>query len=285
MPSHKRNWVFTLGQDYVRNGSLSLGQILEDPWEPASALMPTGTIPIPSNIIREQSEKNDVSVSHSDTLNASFELWATARLPAVSAGGTAGANTERSHTAAWQIKTLSAEIFLPSVAYIKDALGHGDVPTKTQWWKLRRRIYMITGVRIAHRASMDVRATESSNVHGRLHGDATGANVPVEVGVGAKHAAQQSDSIVAKGMSDFVFAYRLSEVTYRIRVSSKPYAEGETSALPGNEDVKPDQEDGGSESYVVEGPGEEFDGGWEVPMDTFSLSAGGGKEEVFHTRK
>jgi hypothetical protein len=225
-PKVKKNWVFTPSQDYSPKGSLQLGQVLEDPWQPASALVPEETIKPPKEIITDDTTKTGVNIHLHDSLNASYALWLKAsELPL---GGESGGNTDSSSTATFDIKRLESKMFTPSLKYISEVLGSGDVPTKTQWWKARTKVFVVTGVRIAYGTSFDKEETDTSEIHGSLQADGTQSGVPASGG--GKFNENESSGIkeVAKTVSPFVFAYRLQQVRYRLVVSHKPFDDGHT---------------------------------------------------------
>jgi len=261
-------------------GALSLGQILTNAWDPATGLLPEGVIPIPENITRDTTAKESVHMNFNDNLNASFKLWT--EMSNGPASGETGGSMDRSNTASWEIKTLAGSMFLPSIAYVQKALTSGDVPTKTQWWKLRRRLYLVTGVRTAHGATMDTIESKSTEIHAKVDIDTTNQGVPMKSGGEGHLATSTSNTLAAKGMSDFVFAYRLNEVTWRGWISHKAYTGGETAAVDGGDEGS-DSDEGSSEldGYTVEGiKDEDFDGGWEVPLDKHTMA-----EEVIYARK
>jgi len=140
-------------------------------------------------------------------------------------------------------------------------LHSGDVPRKTQWWKIRRALYMVTGLRTARGATLVTSESEKSDFRASTEGDATAKGIAFKAGVGAKRAKAASKAVGAKDMSDFVFAYRLSKVTWRLWVSQHPFEEGEALSTKNQEyedgSVEGDIESGGAavlrddESYEV----------------------------------
>ena len=69
-----------------------------------------------------------------------------------------------------------------------------------------------------------------SNLNVSLKADGSSQNVPVSGGAEARrdHVQQQKES--AGEVSDFIFAYRLEEVTYRVWTSHKPISYGQTES-------------------------------------------------------
>lgn len=95
----------------------------------------------------------DVNIELDDHLTLSFRAFCKAT--GVNVGGDTSAGASSDSTTKWHLKKLDFEGFLPSLTYVKDALKSGDVPSKTQWWKLRRRLYMVTGLRIERGSSIE----------------------------------------------------------------------------------------------------------------------------------
>ena len=54
-PKHPKAWVLTQNQDYTPTGVLQLGQVLTNFMDPNSAILASGTVPIPDKTLRDQS--------------------------------------------------------------------------------------------------------------------------------------------------------------------------------------------------------------------------------------
>src|SRR5271156_5975722 len=190
---HEKDWVLTAGQDYPPHGHLCLGQILEDPFQPASGLIPSDKISkvIKSTTTRRKSVKME--------LNDSLDLWATT--PQASMKVETGYESQRSSTALWHFDILETNTFQPSLDYVEKALHSGDVPRKTQWWKIRRALYMVTGLRTARGATLVTSESEKSDFRASTEGDATAKGIAFKAGVGAKRAKAASKAVGAKDMS------------------------------------------------------------------------------------
>lgn len=245
---HTKNWIITSGQDYSPGGALSLEQILQNPWDPASGLLTEGTIPIPASATRDRTTKGSFIMQYNDRLNVSFRLWA--EINSAPVAGNISGERDTVHDSYWHIESLSGDIFLPPLSYVKRVLHSGDVPSKTQWWKLRRKVYMVTGLRIAHGAQIESQVSSSSRLHATVEADASSQGVPLSGGGGGGGGRNQSQFLRTESISDFIFAYRLNEVTYRVWTSHKPFTTGQTAGAetkdPGNdsdEDMEPDRFD------------------------------------------
>lgn len=259
--TERKNWVFTRSQDFEPGKTLSLGQILEDAFQPASALIPENQIPPPPGLTRDNVSKKNVKFQFQDKLSSSFEAYCEAK------GAPIGANVHGSRTkesqASWQLDSLSSETFVPSLEYVKTALGSGDVGSKIQWWKARRRIFMVTGVRIAKGGSKNTSKEETKKFGGKIEADGEQENVPLKGGAEIEHEESSAQAEQAEEITDFIFAYRLNEITYRAWISHKPIAHGHTAGKDDGE-----QEEDYEDEDTLPGPdGYELTGLNEGPFD------------------
>ncbi|CEL04892.1 hypothetical protein ASPCAL06016 [Aspergillus calidoustus] len=238
-PTHPKSWILTTSQDYQPGGSLSLGQVLLDPGNPAGALISAGAIAIPPATTRDRTEKRIVEIENSNSLRASFMTWLKLNAPGIAKLGFHVDGSEKASTKAkWKIDTLAADLFVPSLSYVQKVMGVQEVKDNTAWYMAKRRIFIVTGIRIAKGASMNVDEAASHDVTGG--GEFSGKDPNTSVGGGGGGKFQKDSAISqitnADSMSDFVFAYRLHEIYYRLWLSPpKPYTRGETSAVGTNE--------------------------------------------------
>ena len=93
---------------------------------------------------------------------------------------------------------------------------------------------MVTGVRIARGASMKASESAEWDIKAKGEGDASSQGLPIKAGAEANASRSHSEDVRAEKLSDFVFAYRLNEITWHGWVSQKPYTHGETAALGGS---------------------------------------------------
>ena len=230
-----RRWIFTKSTEYRPHGVLRVGQILDRPFEPASALHPGGPLPTPDVILPEDSELRGVNVSQASELSAQFGLWTNLSGVGVPAKATADASKTQSGSEDWHIERISSKIITPSNDYVDDSLRHGDVPAKLKdVWFFKKRLYMITGVRVVEGARMRTAEEKSSSI--KI--EAQGGDPGTKAGAGGvlSLANKSSRDRAFESATDFVFAYRLQEIYYfpvSKRSSHTPYNKGETSAATG----------------------------------------------------
>jgi hypothetical protein len=234
MPRTYHPWILTKAKEFSPTGTLQVGQILVEPFNPAYTLMPGGPLPIPADVLQEKSFQTSADLESKEDLNAMFGLWITAAgLPA---GGKAGASVNQLDELSWHFEKLSGNIISPSIVYLNAALRHGDVPSYTGRFHVIKRLYMVTGVRIAHGARMVKKSSQSIGLGGEAKSGATG---PVDVGAMGRLEKGKEVKENFSNASDFVYAYRLSEVNYWGEPTHKPFVKGEAAG----EDAGGDSED------------------------------------------
>ncbi|KAL7908290.1 hypothetical protein GGI35DRAFT_57445 [Trichoderma velutinum] len=250
IPSSKtaKTWILTRSQTYEPGKSLRLGQVLLHPRQPADALFskPSSFLPIPADYTRDLGEKKNVTIAIESKLNASFTAWSKLNGTPDTAKGLA--ETNQGTTRKWILQKLESETFLPELEYVKEILNKGDVPAATKWWKLQLRIFLVTGVRIARGASVSVTDLHKTSVSIKAGVDGSSQGVPVQVGLGAALGQETEQTENAEESSDFVFAYRLHEITWIAGVDKHVYAGGDVEAVreshaPVDQQVKNDTDE------------------------------------------
>ncbi|KAF3074331.1 hypothetical protein CFAM422_003353 [Trichoderma lentiforme] len=226
-----KTWILTRSQTYEPGKSLCLGQVLLNPRQPADALFSKASsfLPIPAEYIRDFGERKNVTITIESKLNASFTAWGKLNGTPVTAKGHAETNKET--TKKWILQKLESESFLPDLEYVREILNKGDVPDATKWWKLQRRIFLVTGVRIARGASVSATDSHKNSVGIKVGVDGITQSVPVQAGLGAAIGRQTEQTEKAEESSDFVFAYRLHEITWIAGVDKHVYTGGDVEAV------------------------------------------------------
>ncbi|KAG4433983.1 hypothetical protein IFR05_010532 [Cadophora sp. M221] len=229
MPKQKKTWIFVRGTDFNPGRSLSLGQILTKPFEPSLPLFPDGPLPIPEASIN-RSHQTGVKSSSRTALGVSFGLWAEADPLPVS--GNVGGKHETSHEQEWEFEKLEGEMTVPRQADVQAALEKPEIVAHLQRIKFdfRKRLYMITGVRIARGARYGSKDSKTRGGNAKIMVDLTAAGVPVKVGPEVDVTRENSGAYSFEGASDFVYAYRVCEVHYGKSVYTKPYNKGDSFA-------------------------------------------------------
>jgi len=221
-------WILTKSCEFSPNGNLRLGQILAKPKDPAYVLQPLGPLPLHEGIEPEITSRTNVSMHDTNELSAQFSAWAN--LGYVPMQFKATSATTHSHDLQWHFDKLESQIMSPSLAYVQDAMRHGDVELGLKNWKhpFKRHVYMVTGVRIVNGARMV--KTDTSSTNNKVVAEGAAPDQLASAGTRAGIATHSSESEGFERATDFVFAYRLNEVRYRGVVTHKPYAEGEVAS-------------------------------------------------------
>jgi hypothetical protein len=221
-------WILTKSCEFAPDGNLRLGQILAEPKDPAYVLQPLGPLPLHNNIKPEVTTRSNVSLSDNNELSAQFRTWAN--LGYIPVQFKIASAKKRLHDLDWHFEKLESRIMAPDLAYVDNAMRHGDVEESLRSWRnpFKRRVYMVTGVRIVSGAHLKRREAASTKHMGAAQGAAPDASV--SAGTDANFATSSTESEEFERASDFVFAYRLNEVSYRGKISHRPYVSGETSS-------------------------------------------------------
>lgn len=243
-----KDWILTNTQTYEPGKSLRLGQVLLHPRRPADALFskPSSFPPIPAEYIRDVGERKNVNVEIESKLDTSFAAWG--KLNGAPVAAKAHAETNKETTRRWMLKKLESETFLPELEYVEKILKSGDVPAATRWWKLQLRVFLVTGVRIARGASVSITDLHQSSAG--IDGEIDGLtwNIPAQSGLHADFKREMKHAEKAEESSDFVFAYRLHEITWIAGVDRHVYTGGDTEAVheclaPADQQLKNDEDE------------------------------------------
>ncbi|KAI1172883.1 hypothetical protein F4777DRAFT_590203 [Nemania sp. FL0916] len=183
-------------------------------------------LPLPNDLLVERTSRGNLNRRMHDELSTHFGIWA--KLDCISTHAKAEITVTRTHENMWHFDELQSEIMVPSLAYVCDAMRHGDVPATLKSFIFKRRVYMITGIRVAVGARMKRKDLRSTKVGAEA--ETSGPNQPVAAGAEANISDNKLDEEEFGKASDFVFAYRLNEVRYRGKVTHRPYTKGETAS-------------------------------------------------------
>jgi hypothetical protein len=237
-----KRWIFTKSTEYRPSGILRVGQILSDPFDPASALHPKGPLPIPDDVTAEDSELSGVTVSQASELSAQFGLWADLTGIAAPVGARTEVSMRKAQSQDWTIEKLLSTIITPSNEYVDASLRHGDVPaTLKNVWLFKKRLYMLTGVRVVQGARMKSAEERSGSTKLSVQADATSLGAPVTVGTSTEITNKRSQDTAFEGATDFVFAYRLQQIFYygvNKDPTHEPFKKGETSAAGRSQQIE-----------------------------------------------
>ncbi|KAE8381319.1 hypothetical protein BDV26DRAFT_96393 [Aspergillus bertholletiae] len=248
--SHPKSWILVAGQDYQADGILAPGQILTNPYDPASALLPRRPSKIPDSMKMEGTTKEFVDMQFNDSLGTAFQAWVEMNGGFAGAGIGGGAGRQTSTT--WKVKSISSSIFTPTIAYAKSVLEMGDVPQHTKWWQFER-LYIVTGVRIASGASMVTTEYKTVNAGAGAGINMSSHGIPASIGGAANIKGNKRSEVSVKHISDFVFAYRLSRIIVFPWVSHRPSTHGEIAEIVNVERCDAENAPPPYDSYEIRG--------------------------------
>ncbi|RMJ17430.1 hypothetical protein CDV36_002888 [Fusarium kuroshium] len=218
-------------RDCSPDGPIVLGSILADPLDPESPLNDK-PISLDGQTIRKH-DQLDVQLSTKESSQASAGLFAKIFH---SAGlDVSGRGSTRVHSSA-KFKKLQTLSFEPTHEYMTKSLSTPMVQQYLARYHMRKRVFMVTGVKIAFGAKVRDDESHLSGGNISLGLDADAAGLPLSVGPRADASRRTSQTISFKQSSPFVFAYRLREIRYRkgIPTKNKTYRDGALYELGGN---------------------------------------------------
>lgn len=275
MSGHKKTWILVRGCQYVPGGSISLGQILVKPFDPSLPLLLDGPLKIPETAI-ERTHQTSVEVSSHSSLGGSFKIWADIDILPIKSELGAKHHTSKSTT--WHFDRLDSEVMIPHLQDVQAAIVREEVVAQINRNKFnfRKRLYMITGIRIARGAKLQQKSSMSMGANAKVGVDLAALGVaPTTVGPAVDVTSTNSENHSFKNSSDFVYAYRVCEIHYGKDVYVKPFNKGETFGV--HKDAKADkvsdeesEEEEELQRIVVEDMATDYTGSG-VPHQSFKL--------------
>jgi hypothetical protein len=208
--------------DCSPEGYLALGSLISEPSEPdcpiASGLPP----PLPVDIHVERSSRKHWERVDERRRDGRLGLWGHF---VELIRGDLSANWERTAANAYQFETLEINWFRPSTKLIKDRLSIPEVEEYTKQEIFQPKIFMITAVMIARKPTMKKSKDGAWGFGLGAGADLTPVGAP-GLSVGFEHAISHSRHVETSSAesSDFVYAYRLSQIFYRRKQAPKSRA-------------------------------------------------------------
>jgi hypothetical protein len=257
-----KSWIYTRARDYRPGGILRLGQILTDPYNPASARISSTAQAIPEHIQVDRSKHLDVTLEHNEALEVAFNAWAN--IYGMPVGLSGGVETKDEAEVKWHFDELNGETMAFDDKYGAAALR--DNPNvvsyiERQWGieKIFKRLYMITGIRTAVGAKMKKTEKHTGEAGGKAKADGRAANFPLEGGAGFKGKQTSGSKELFEDATDFVYQYQLYEIRYFPHFNPEPFTHGQAETeKEGSE--KPKEQPMEIDFLEFKGFGEEFDG-------------------------
>lgn len=227
MAGPKKSWVLVQGSKCSPDGPLCLGQILTDPYQPQHPLLPDGPPPISQSMIEFSHEDPSVHTTGSTIIN-SFGIWSVISfLP----NRDIKRIREISNSSSWEFTQLDSQTFFPRLSYVTEALNSDSVleQIKQGRFDFRKSLFMVTGVRVARGARPCKDFSEDSTGTAKVGIDpAIAGGVVLTAGVKDGIDNPRSTFSPLLGASDFVYAYRLAEISYSRSDLTNVHGIGET---------------------------------------------------------
>lgn len=230
-------------RDCSPEGPIVLGSILADPLEPESPL-DDKPFTLDGETIRSH-DQYDAQSNIKDRNQASGGLFAKI-FHSVELIVSGSSNTSMQSCVKFEkLQTLSFE---PTDEYMNKSLSTAKVQQYLARHHMRKRIFLVTGVKIAFGAQVidDESRLGEGQISLGLDGDAVG--VPLSVGPRVDASRGTSQTFSFNQSSPFVFAYRLREIRYRkgVPIKNKPYRDGALYGIGGNKQEDSDVESDGT---------------------------------------
>ncbi|EFY95077.1 hypothetical protein X797_010478 [Metarhizium robertsii] len=229
-------------------GPLDLGHIVKtlSPGDFPAPLNRKSRVTIDADDLQPLDTKHGYRTTRKELLSGNFGVWA--QLASVFGVGIEGGVTyERSADDVVTVDRLETSTFIPTQAYIKQALSSPPVQLYLSVTKRAKPVYLITGLKVACGVSLESQRSVTKGARLKLGFAPQG--VPADGGpdVGVERMREEGFSFT--GSSDFVMAARVEKIT----VDNKGGGEAKTKLyLKGAsmEDADETREEGGLELGV-----------------------------------
>ncbi|KAK2593622.1 hypothetical protein QQS21_008670 [Conoideocrella luteorostrata] len=220
-------WIFTKTRKFASDGRLQIGQVLGKPFQPESALMPRGPLPVPKDVIMDETEDKNVSISSESELKVLFRMWA--ELNPVPVTGEANIHVDHSDSASWHFDSLRSQQITPPLTYVQDSMEHDEVPHHLKKWRWDRRVFIVTGVTVAEGATTAKKNARAAGFKTLASGDSSGTG-STGLGMASEFETNKANEETTGESSNFVFAYSVNEVYYR-NMAHAPFRKGEVQSV------------------------------------------------------
>jgi hypothetical protein len=207
MASTRPSYMLPPNFDFPPSGAIALGKVIKDPKRPGRALHSAN---VNQSLITE-TKRTPWSFSNENARSGSVGLFASFLAPILGIGADIEGSLSLDHDHVYRCDELVTRYFVPDDAFIAKCLCSSTVKayTKNNPW---RSIYMITGVKIAHGATMETTLEDGQGVEGKVGVDGTPSGVPVGGGPKAKYEQKKTRIVKFGSGEDFILAYQLLRI-------------------------------------------------------------------------
>lgn len=221
---------------------VALGSMIEKPKFAASPLNRKPVAIVDTDILKPAA-RSDYHLKTGKTMGGSIGLWADFLGPILGLGGSATVELKKTNESEISCDLLETRYFSPSTDYIKQSIEDTNVQTwmvQNKPWFGHSKVYMITGIKIAHNASFAYKTIKDRGVKFHFGVDGTNSGVPLSIGPDADVRNDRTREESFKIVEPFVMAYRINQVAVRLKtgevVSSQPYNDGAALGVVQDED-------------------------------------------------
>jgi hypothetical protein len=216
--------------DSAVEGAIALGSLVERP-KYADQPINDPPVPIEDNNIIKPSTITDFELKMGSTVGGSAGLWADFLQPIIGVGGNASIDVKTIKDQTIKSDILETRWFRPSLKYINQSISDPEVKNwlaQKKPWFGATKIFMITGIKIAHNASFANKIIKERGTKFHFGVDGTNSGVPLKGGPEADLRNDMSREERFKTVEPFVMAYRMNELKIKSgEVSSnKPFTDG-----------------------------------------------------------
>lgn len=216
---------------FTPDGPLRLGSIVrrsEDTKRPdPKRLLNKGTWSAPSEITKQSFEPWNWNSEEEHSRNASVSAGVS-MLTGV--GGGVEGNKTRLDCLDIHCDKVIQETFCPDDAYILRAIEDQTIQAILKRPR-RPPIFLVTGIMVAHAASITVQRSSGAGTNNKVEADAAQYGVPLAVGAEIGFADKASSRLESVPTQPFILAYQLRRIRRRVLRDSTKEADENTWAL------------------------------------------------------
>ena len=211
-------------RDCPPSGPIALGNIIASPSSPEVALNPE---PVTLSRPIYQSNQTNWTAEVGRYKRGKIGIW-TKFLQALGIGIDLSVNYEIENTEAYSFDRVETRFFVPDQTYIEKSVMSPEVKKFLIKSKFRANLYMITGIKIAIGASIVTTKLRNRGINLQFGVDGLMMGVPIGIGPDIVVSAGHAQGVSFDHSSDFVFAFRLREISYtkKMGVKHRDYSKG-----------------------------------------------------------
>jgi len=216
---------------FTPDGPLRLGSIVrrsEETKRPdPKRLLNKGTLFAPSEVAKQTFEPWKWNSENERSRNASVSAGVS-MLTGV--GGVVEGNRTRLDCLDIRCDKVVQETFCPDDAYILHAIGDQTIQAILKRSR-RPPIFLVTGIMVAHAASITVQRSSGAGTNNKVEADAAQFGVPLSVGAEIGFTDKASSTLESVPTKPFILAYQLRKIRRRVLRDSTKETNENTWAL------------------------------------------------------